>query len=328
MAEFLIASLSPTGTHQPDAQHRPDLVARGDRVTVMTGADTRRNGPRHRRGTASAARSRRLRRGAVRRRRSAAAPRHQGAQSRDHPAVSVADAASGRGVDGRDGAHPVRRDHRRLRVLRSHPAAARRSSGPTARPVLHPTPLMLSSRDTAPNGMGLAPGTGAIARLRNRALNQLSQRVILREAQRNANAMLEDIGAPRLPVFLLDVGVLADRLIVPTVPGFEYPRSDLAPNVRFVGAVHPRPARGYDASAVVARTGRRPAGRPRHPGNRRQRRPVPARSSRPSTRSAARTYRGGHHRRTRRRRHQGRRCRRIPLLPNTSRTTFCCRRST
>jgi MGT family glycosyltransferase len=74
----------------------------------------------------------------------------------------------------------------------------------------------------------------------------VSQRVILRESQRATNRMLEDLGLHDLPVFLLDIGVLADRLIVPTVPSFEYPRSDLAPNVRFVGAVHPQASRRYE----------------------------------------------------------------------------------
>lgn len=37
-------------------------------------------------------------------------------------------------------------------------------------------------------------------------------------------------------------GALADRLIVPSVPPFEYPRRDLPANVRFVGAVHARPS--------------------------------------------------------------------------------------
>jgi MGT family glycosyltransferase len=105
---------------------------------------------------------------------------------------------------------------------------------------------MLSSRDTAPNGMGLQPGTGWLARLRNRALTLLSQHVILRESQRATNMMLEALGVRRLPVFLLDVGVLADRFIVPTVSSFEYPRRDLAPNVRFVGAVHPQASRRYE----------------------------------------------------------------------------------
>ncbi len=104
---------------------------------------------------------------------------------------------------------------------------------------------MLSSRDTAPTGMGLPPGTGTVGQLRNRALNLLSQKVILREAHRTTNAMLAALGVRELPVFLLDVGVLADRFVVPTVPDFEYPRSDLAANVRFVGAVHPPSSRCY-----------------------------------------------------------------------------------
>jgi MGT family glycosyltransferase len=105
-------------------------------------------------------------------------------------------------------------------------------------PVLYytPTPLMLSSCDTAPNGLGQAPGS----RLRNRTLTVLSQRILLREAHNAANAMLKALGRPPLPVFLLDCGRLADRLIVPTVPDFEYPRGDLPAHVRFVGAVHPR----------------------------------------------------------------------------------------
>ncbi len=67
--------------------------------------------------------------------------------------------------------------------------------------------------------LGLTPGS----RLRNRALTVLSQQILLRQAHRAANAMLKTLGRPPLPVFLLDCGRLADRLIVPTVPDFEYP---------------------------------------------------------------------------------------------------------
>jgi MGT family glycosyltransferase len=54
--------------------------------------------------------------------------------------------------------------------------------------------------------------------------------------------MLDALGLPKLPVFVLDSAILADRLIVPTIPEFEYPRSDLPDHVRFVGAVTPAPA--------------------------------------------------------------------------------------
>ncbi|WP_137148966.1 glycosyltransferase [Mycolicibacterium sp. CR10] len=116
-------------------------------------------------------------------------------------------------------------------------------------PVLYytPTPLMLSSRDTAPTGMGRPPATTVTGRMVHRGLTALSQRVLLRNAQRAANRMLTELGARRLPVRLLDVGVLADRLIVPTVSEFEYQRSDLPAGARFVGVVRPRPAVGFVA---------------------------------------------------------------------------------
>jgi MGT family glycosyltransferase len=106
------------------------------------------------------------------------------------------------------------------------------------------TPLMVSSRDTAPAGMGLPPSSTTLGRLRNRTLNVLSHKVLLRQSQITANYLLDRMNSRRLPTFILDSGVLADRYIVPTVPEFDYPRSDLPANVRYVGAVHPSPSQG------------------------------------------------------------------------------------
>jgi MGT family glycosyltransferase len=107
------------------------------------------------------------------------------------------------------------------------------------------TPLMVSSRDTAPSGMGLPPSSTWAGRFRNRALNLLSQRVFLRQSQIAANHLLDRMNSRPLPMFILDSGVLADRYLCPTVPEFDYPRSDLPANVRYVGAVHPGPSRGF-----------------------------------------------------------------------------------
>jgi MGT family glycosyltransferase len=109
------------------------------------------------------------------------------------------------------------------------------------------TPLFLSSRDTAPGGTGILPATGPVGRLRNRTLNLLAQKVLLRASHRAAQTMLGALGLPELPVFVLDSAVLADRLIVPTIPEFEYHRSDLPDHVRFVGAVSPAPAEDFVA---------------------------------------------------------------------------------
>ena len=119
---------------------------------------------------------------------------------------------------------------------------------PAARPPIlsySTMPLMLSSRDTAPFGLGMAPSSTPLGRLRNRALTTLSQKVLLRESQNTANRLLDRLNSRQLPTFILDSGTLADRYIAPTVPEFDYPRSDLPSNVRFVGAVHPSPSRGF-----------------------------------------------------------------------------------
>ena len=107
------------------------------------------------------------------------------------------------------------------------------------------TPLMISSRDTAWSGMGLRPSSSRPGRLRNRALNVLSQRVLLRQSQSAANYLLDQMNSRTLPTFILDSGLLADRYISPTVPEFDYPRSDLPAHVRYVGAIHPAPSAGF-----------------------------------------------------------------------------------
>ena len=122
--------------------------------------------------------------------------------------------------------------------------------GRTSRPPIltySTTPLFLSSRDTAPGGTGILPGAGRFGRLRNRVLNATAHEFLLRPSQSVANTMLQALDLPKLPVFVLDSGVLADRLIVPTIPEFEYHRSDLPDHVRFVGAVSPEPADGFVA---------------------------------------------------------------------------------
>lgn len=107
------------------------------------------------------------------------------------------------------------------------------------------TPLFLTSCDTAPGGTGIAPAAGLFGRLRNRVLNTFAHKVLLRPPHDAANATLQSMGLPELPVFVLDSAVLADRVISPTIPEFEYPRSDLPSHVRFVGAVNPLPTEQF-----------------------------------------------------------------------------------
>jgi MGT family glycosyltransferase len=245
MAEILIATLSPTGHVGPMLSVVRDMVARGNRVTVMTGAvhasAVTAVGAELHPLPAHADLDEAQFDSAARGNTSGIEALNQ-AINRMFLAPMPHQAAELGAAMGRTRFHAVIVDYGFFGII---PYLL---GDPAARPpVLYytPTPLMLSSLDTAPTGMGLPPRTGVIGRLRNQALNLFSHKVILRQSNRAANAMLEEMGLPRLPVFLLDVGVLADRFIVPTVSSFEYPRRDLAPNVRFVGQVHPQPARDY-----------------------------------------------------------------------------------
>lgn len=65
-------------------------------------------------------------------------------------------------------------------------------------------PMPISSRDTAPFGLGLPPSTTPTGRLRNWALNTLVQRVVLGGNQRRLNVRLRKCGAPSVPVFFMD----------------------------------------------------------------------------------------------------------------------------
>lgn len=95
-------------------------------------------------------------------------------------------------------------------------------------------PLTLSSRDTAPFGMGWPPGRWPRD---HRGLNRVVHSLMFRGNQARANRALATCGAGRLPVFVLDWPRLADRLLQLTVSGFEYPRADLPSAVGFVGPV-------------------------------------------------------------------------------------------
>ncbi|WBU39248.1 glycosyltransferase [Homoserinibacter sp. YIM 151385] len=101
-------------------------------------------------------------------------------------------------------------------------------------------PLAQLTRDAAPAGMALAPSSTPLGRLRNRALNLLVTKLVFRPTQQLARRRyLEATGTP-LPAdfpFILDLSGRFDRLLQLGPREFEYPLSDLAPGVRFVGAL-------------------------------------------------------------------------------------------
>ena len=99
-------------------------------------------------------------------------------------------------------------------------------------------PYASCSRDTAPFGAAFQPGRGPLHRVRNRALNWATEHVVLADIQRLARRVLAETGAPRFEGYLVDLQPeVVDAYLQATVAGFEYPRSDLAATVRFVGPI-------------------------------------------------------------------------------------------
>jgi MGT family glycosyltransferase len=111
--------------------------------------------------------------------------------------------------------------------------------------------LALSSRDTAPFGPGLQPSNNLFRRLRNQGLKWFFQQTLLRELRTYTNdlrsalrssASLSQLGLPASSVHFFDK-ISPFLYLSPSIPEFEYPRSDLPPQIHFIGSLlSPAPA--------------------------------------------------------------------------------------
>lgn len=102
--------------------------------------------------------------------------------------------------------------------------------------------LSISSRDTAPCGLGLQPSNTMLRRWRNHGLRWFLQRTLLRELRDYTNQLRSQLGLSPSPDYFFD-RMSPFLFLSPTVPEFEYPRSDLPPQVHFIGPLlSPPPA--------------------------------------------------------------------------------------
>jgi UDP:flavonoid glycosyltransferase YjiC (YdhE family) len=103
--------------------------------------------------------------------------------------------------------------------------------------------LMMPSADAPPFGLGLKPMRGPLGRARNRALNTLIDRTLFRAVDADYRAMCAQIGMAPHPQGLFGTSLSPHLYLHPSVPSFEYPRSDLPAQVCFVGPhLPPAPA--------------------------------------------------------------------------------------
>jgi len=109
---------------------------------------------------------------------------------------------------------------------------------PTIR--LEVIPPSVPSRDTAPFGSGLMPGSSPLLRLRNRFLNYLVDGVLFKDVAVYCNGVRKDLNLPIFPRLFRDGTKAIDRVLITSVPGFDYERSDLPDNYRFIGPHIPK----------------------------------------------------------------------------------------
>ncbi|WP_062388938.1 glycosyltransferase [Demequina iriomotensis] len=98
-------------------------------------------------------------------------------------------------------------------------------------------PLTLSSRDTAPVGMGLPPFPGPIGRMRNAVLAMLVGRLVLDRADALAAEQYRDVHGGAMPFAVMDWMRHAEAIAQFTVEEFEYPRSDAPATLHFTGPI-------------------------------------------------------------------------------------------
>jgi MGT family glycosyltransferase len=106
--------------------------------------------------------------------------------------------------------------------------------------------LSFSSCDTAPFGLGMSPDSSRFGRLRNSCLNWIFQRIILNDVTVYLDKVRGELGfSPDYNNFF-NAGLSPFLFLQGTVPAFEYPRSDLPPQVHFIGPLLPEPPDSFN----------------------------------------------------------------------------------
>jgi MGT family glycosyltransferase len=109
---------------------------------------------------------------------------------------------------------------------------------PTIR--LEVIPPSVTSRDTAPFGSGLMPGNSPLMRLRNQFLNYLVDGVLFKDVAAYCNGVRKELNLPVFPRLFRDGIKSIDRVLITSVPGFDYERSDFPENYQFIGPYIPK----------------------------------------------------------------------------------------
>ncbi|WP_077924261.1 glycosyltransferase [Spirosoma sp. 209] len=101
-------------------------------------------------------------------------------------------------------------------------------------------PLAESDELVPPSGMGKLPAKGMVGRWLQSLSRFVVQRILFKPCNDLHNELRQQYGLQPVPGFMFDTMVRsADLYLQSGVPGFEFPRKRISPNVRFVGPLLP-----------------------------------------------------------------------------------------
>jgi len=101
-------------------------------------------------------------------------------------------------------------------------------------------PLTETSRDLPPVGLGMTPSYSLPGRIRQQFLRFITDKILFRKANLESHAILDSYGVQHNHTNMFDFNVRSSDLYLQSgTPGFEYRRSDLGKNIRFIGSLLP-----------------------------------------------------------------------------------------
>lgn len=101
-------------------------------------------------------------------------------------------------------------------------------------------PLMQTSKDLPAPGLGLTPGTSWLSKVRDSILRFMAKNILFSKSDKLLKKVFKAYHIDNENKFLFDLGISkATYYLQSGTPGFEYKRSDIGDNVRFIGSLLP-----------------------------------------------------------------------------------------
>jgi MGT family glycosyltransferase len=100
-------------------------------------------------------------------------------------------------------------------------------------------PVMSTSKDLPPYGLGLTPDHSFGGRIKQNILRFVAKNILFRESSAEYNKILERYEVAQEKIVIFDIPAQrSDIFLQSGTPGFEYERSDMPEKLRFVGPLH------------------------------------------------------------------------------------------